>query len=187
MHTHRGKPEVNPRHSSLRAARLALGVPYWDLRLIIKARLKLPGSSCPHLPASGITSACHMPDVLCTVSFPTVTTELQVACLLSSPSSPSYSQSVLSSRSLIPEVSCDPEPQPAARPPPLSHPSLLAHASHGLLPSVLFSSGLVAQNPSSPAFCIPGLLLDSLLLYSTMSTHFLFHFCIYLLLRQELV
>lgn len=68
-----------------------------DLGLIIEARLVgqgTQGSSCPHLPALGITSACHMPGFLCVVPVPTITTEPQAAYLLSCLfSSPSYSQS----------------------------------------------------------------------------------------------
>lgn len=167
MHIHRWKPEVNLRHSSLlvpRAAHLALGVFYWDLGLIIEARLVgqgTQGSSCPHLPALGITSACHMPGFLCVVPVPTITTEPQAAYLLSClSSSPSYSQSSVPGPSLQRCLVTQGHSQhPRHLHCPSRHSCLPLHASLGLLPSVLVSSRLVAESPTSPAFCIQGLLL----------------------------
>lgn len=85
-----GEARGQPQALILGAAHLALGVSYWDLRLIIEAS----GIFLSPPPCLGITNARHRPDfLLYCVSFPTVTTEPQAACLLSSPSSPSYSQS----------------------------------------------------------------------------------------------
>lgn len=152
-HTHRRKPEVNLRRSSLlvpRAAHLALGVSYWDLGLIIEARLAgqgTQGSSCPHLPAS-------KPGFLCVVPVPTMTTEPQAAYLLSClSSSPSYSQSSDPGPSLQRcPVTQGHSQQPRYLHCPSRHSCLPLHASLGLLPSVLVSSRLVAESPTSPAF-----------------------------------
>lgn len=152
MCTHTG--EVNLRHLSLRAAHLALGVSYWDLGLIIEAQLAgqgwgvwLQGSSRPHLPASRIPQATCLTFYV-TFPSPIVTTEPPPLPTVSPLTGPSFQRCL---------VTQGHSQQPHHLHCPSLHSWLPLHTSLGLLPSVLVSSEFVAENPSSPAFCILGL------------------------------